>query len=63
MPVTPWAVICPVHGKVHLTEGQYDFQLSRPDDLWTCPRCGRNAEWDDENYDKFDYIPTTEEES
>lgn len=44
-----WAVICPTHGQVFLTEQEYDFQLSRPDRTWMCP-CGESAQWDDDNH-------------
>ncbi len=50
-PETPWAVICPKHGQVFLPEAEYIAQMNRPDKLWEC-LCGRDAEWDDENYDK-----------
>lgn len=31
-----------------LTLQQYERQLSRPDDLWKCPKCGAPADYDDE---------------
>ena len=34
---TPWAVRCPYHGVVYLTENSYIAQLSRPDSYWECP--------------------------
>jgi hypothetical protein len=48
---TPWQVICPEHGPVSLARDQYDAQMAEADALWFCPRCGRNAIWDDDNYD------------
>jgi hypothetical protein len=58
---TPWAVVCPVHHCVYLTESEYFRQLDRADDAWTCPRvetdpqrlglCRAPALWDDENYE------------
>lgn len=59
---TPWAVICPHHGRVYLTEEEYRAQLDRPDEEWVCPvmvtdgempgPCGLGAEFDDENYEE-----------
>ena len=49
---TPYAVLCDDHGQRFLTEAQYDQQMSRPDALWRCPRCGENAYWDDDNYEQ-----------
>lgn len=54
--MTPYAVICPYHGKRFLTEKEYERQMSKPavaafgDDLWRCPDCGRRSGWDDDNY-------------
>lgn len=48
---TPWAVLCPMHGKVYLAAREYENQLLACDDLWKCPICGRVSEFDDENYD------------
>jgi len=47
---TPWAVICPEHGQVFLTDEEYDAQMDAPDAVWRCP-CGQRAEWDDDNYE------------
>lgn len=49
---TAWAVTCREHGTVYLTEAEYDFQLEDPDRGWSCPRCGKSAEWDDDNFEK-----------
>lgn len=48
---TPYAVLCEAHGQQFLTEEQYAHQMSRPDALWRCPRCGESAYWDDDEYD------------
>ena len=48
---TPWAVVCREHGQVFLTDKEYDAQMDDPDALWKCPLCGRQAEWDDDNYE------------
>lgn len=53
MKKTPWAVFCPVHGRVYLTFPQYDAQLSKPDDLWRCPICGATSQWDDDTYEAW----------
>lgn len=50
---TGFAVICPEHGRVFLSEEEYDRQLSRPDSTWKCPRCGKASEWDEDNYDAW----------
>lgn len=42
------AVICDHCGIVGLTEEQELSQLEVPDQPWNCPRCGGEAEWDDE---------------
>lgn len=34
-------------GTVRLTEEQYAQQLSKPDSLWQCPKCGGAAEYND----------------
>lgn len=49
---TPWAVICRMHGRVYLTNMQYNNQLDRPDSLWMCPICGESASFDDANYEE-----------
>jgi hypothetical protein len=46
-----YAVICPEHGQVLLSDEQYNRQMDRPDDLWTCPTCHRSAQFDDELYE------------
>lgn len=56
---TPWAVICPVHGQVFLTEQEYDHQMNKANALWMCPICppylSKNVTWDDDNYE-MDWI-------
>lgn len=42
-----YAVICPVHGQMTLTEAEYMRQLNKPNELWQCPTCDRVAKWDD----------------
>jgi hypothetical protein len=48
----PYAVICRQDARVFLTEEEYRRQLSAPDFLWTCPKCGAVAEFDDETWEK-----------
>lgn len=50
---TPWAVVCPTHGKVVLTEEQYNAQMDRPDNRWYCPICTQEAYWDDDHHDDY----------
>lgn len=47
---TPWAVICPTHGQVFLTDKEYESQMDKPNSVWFCP-CGQESEWDDDNYE------------
>jgi hypothetical protein len=54
---TPWAVLCPTHGQVFLTDAEYDKQMDDPETLWTCPICGERAEWDDDNYEVMAQTP------
>ena len=50
---TPYAVLCREHGQVFLTKDEYGRQLSRPDALWQCPKCGEEATWDDDHYERM----------
>lgn len=50
---TPWAVICPNHGKEFLTHEQYMDQLCLSDLMWKCPICSEYSEWCDENFDEW----------
>lgn len=43
-----YAVICAKDGAVELSEKEYERQLDNPDRPWICPKCGDNAEWDDD---------------
>ena len=49
---TPYAVRCPTHGQAFLTKEEYDAQMMRPDARWSCPICGLESSWDDDNYEK-----------
>ena len=67
---TPYAVRC--HSKgcdgqlIYLTSEEHLIQLGHRDCRWACPRCGNEATWDDENYDKHNDpdadIPEPEDE-
>lgn len=46
----PHGIICPVHGRVSLSEEEYTRQLSNPDVLWRCHVCGSIADFDDDRY-------------
>lgn len=48
-----YAVICPFHGQVELSEAEYERQLGDPDSLWSCPKCGETAQWDDDAYQAY----------
>jgi hypothetical protein len=47
---TPYAVNCPTHGQVFLTEAEYSRQMWKADSVWMCPDCHQPAQWDDDNY-------------
>lgn len=47
---TPYAVMCPVHGRIYLTREGYTHQMNDPNAFWRCP-CGRKAEFDDVTYE------------
>jgi len=55
---SPYAVFCN-HGilgkpqKCYLTTQEYTYQMNRPNSLWECPLCGREAFWDDLNYEEW----------
>lgn len=55
----PHAVICKdneIHSspmRVFLSEEEYNRQMDRPDDTWSCPLCGSMATWDDDNLEKY----------
>ncbi len=49
---TPWAVICPKHGMVFYTSHEYNRQMMAADCVWSCPKCGLVAKWNDANYDR-----------
>lgn len=54
---TPWAVTCgeaPMcsEGLIFLTREEYDQQVNNPNATWKCPKCGGEAWWDDDNYEK-----------
>lgn len=51
--LSPFRVICPEHGPVHLDGTEYLHQLDRPNRPWRCPRCGSEAAWDDPWYEGF----------
>jgi hypothetical protein len=59
---TPYAVLCDDHGQQFLTEQQYRQQLNRPDSLWACPRCGKSAHWDDDEYEAAMNFTTEEDD-
>ena len=48
---TPYAVLCPRHGRVYLTREGYQQQLSRPHAKWACPTCKRVSTFDDATYE------------
>ena len=56
---TPYAVICygdawgPEHacGRSYLTKEAYDWAMAHPSQVWKCPVCGGNADFDDANWD------------
>lgn len=63
------AVICrgdeefPGCGQVPLTEAQYTAQLRHPDITWRCPRCRRDADFDDSYFEDVHGIISSEDGS
>jgi uncharacterized protein with PIN domain len=54
---TKYAIKCDDCGKVYLTQEEYNYQMSRPNRTWICPKCGGfDAYWDDDNYESFSNI-------
>lgn len=55
---SPWAVICPRHGRVYMTREVYELQLRAHDSLWLCPQCGQESTFDDETWEASDdFVP------
>lgn len=51
---TPWAIRCHKHGKVYLTNHEYNRQMNRANAHWECPLCpawNNYAGFDDDNYE------------
>ena len=48
---TPYAVLCPAHGRSFLTGREYTRQMLRPSSLWECPVCRQAAQWDDATFE------------
>lgn len=47
---TPWAVSCPNHGQIFLTQMEYDRQMDDKNIGWICP-CGQLADFDRDNWE------------
>jgi len=57
------AVVC--HGRcgqVKISEAEYSRQMSMPDRLWMCTRCGSTAAFDDDFFEAHHGISEPEEE-
>jgi hypothetical protein len=58
---TPYRVRChggsvpeaPACGFVNLSKDEYGYQMAKPDSVWSCPRCGSTATWDDDWYEGY----------
>lgn len=50
---TPWAVHCLNHGKVFLTNHDYNQQMNNANRLWRCPICNEEGAFDDGQYEKY----------
>lgn len=63
MPRTPTsmpyaAVDCWLHGTVDIDKAEYMMkQLARPNSKWKCPRCGADAQFNDERYEELNPQP------
>ena len=49
---TPWAISCPVHGTVYLTEEEYKRQESQGLQQWICPIDREQSFFDCQNLDE-----------
>ncbi len=52
-PDSPYGIICRTCGDVPLSPREYDRQMMKPDNLWTCPICDEEAIWNDDRYEKM----------
>lgn len=43
----------PKCGQVQITKAEYSRQMNKPDSVWTCPKCGSTADFDDEFFEKL----------
>ena len=51
-----YAIDCNNCGTVELSQENYQYQMSRPNMLWQCPKCRGNAMWNEEVYESnFDH--------
>lgn len=48
-----YAVDCPYHGTVELSDAQYDAQMRQPNSFWKCPICGATSQWNDDVYEAY----------
>jgi hypothetical protein len=52
--ITPYAgILCRIHGNVDITLHEYQQQMARPNSKWRCPKCGSDAEFDDDRYEEL----------
>jgi|SRR6185312_5626488 len=48
-------------GQVPLSQDEYNRQMNKPDSLWTCPRCGSTADFDDALFEDLHYSDEPQE--
>ena len=52
--MVPYAgVSCRLHGDVDIDKAEYMRQMARPNSLWKCPKCGANAQFNDNRYEEL----------
>ena len=51
------AVDCRLHGTVDIDHAEYMRPLSMPNSKWKCPRCGADAQFNDERYEELNPQP------
>lgn len=48
-------VICREHEEVDISYEEYMYQMSHPDDRWTCPLCRDIVDFDDDRFEEINY--------
>ena len=49
---SPYAILCFYHGRVYLSDYEYNQQMQFADARWVCPLCGHIADFDDDTFER-----------